>query len=211
MFFPGGNGNMYQMRTKAGGVVPIVLTNASLGVRAPTSIPPRPLHDPMQDHAIVLYDPTIDERETDEEGKERVKEEERSLRSLLGERQQKNQKQSKVPVVIDPRLSKVLRPHQVEGVKRSLVNYQTISIPKWLGKDTVPSLALDGKGTKAEMIERVQGWASASGRTVTLPVLIVSYETLRTLQPYLVNVEVGFLLCDEAIALKTEILWHLQH
>ncbi|KAF8495873.1 SNF2 family domain-containing protein [Hysterangium stoloniferum] len=235
MFFPGGNGNMYQMRTKAGGVVPIVLTNASLGVRAPTSIPPRPLHDPMQDHAIVLYDPTIDERETDEEGKERVKEEER--------RQQKNQKQSKVPVVIDPRLSKVLRPHQVEGVKflyrcttgmlvdnqygcimadeiglgktlqcialflvRNWANefsdYQTISIPKWLGKDTVPSLALDGKGTKAEMIERVQGWASASGRTVTLPVLIVSYETLRTLQPYLVNVEVGLLLCDEGHCLK---------
>ncbi|KAF8518861.1 DNA repair protein, SNF2 family [Hysterangium stoloniferum] len=251
MFFPGGNGNMYQMRTKAGGVVPIVLTNASLGVRAPTSIPPRPLHDPMQDHAIVLYDPTIDERETDEEGKERVKEEERvnaikeaqeknkglfnphkNLRSLLGERQQKNQKQSKVPVVIDPRLSKVLRPHQVEGVKflyrcttGMLVDnqygcimadeiglgktlqcialfYQTISIPKWLGKDTVPSLALDGKGTKAEMIERVQGWASASGRTVTLLVLIVSYETLRTLQPYLVNVEVGLLLCDEGHCLK---------
>ncbi|KAF8505017.1 Rad54 N terminal-domain-containing protein [Hysterangium stoloniferum] len=74
--------------------------------------PSRPLHDPMQDHVIVLYDPTIDERETDEEGKECMKEEERvnaikevqeknkglfnspkSLRSLLGERQQKNQKQ----------------------------------------------------------------------------------------------------------------------
>ncbi|KAF8491680.1 hypothetical protein BU17DRAFT_72655 [Hysterangium stoloniferum] len=276
MFFPGGNGNMYQMRTKAGGVVPIVLTNASLGVRAPTSIPPRPLHDPMQDHAIVLYDPTIDERETDEEGKERVKEEERvnaikeaqeknkglfnphkNLRSLFGERQQKNQKQSKVPVVIDPRLSKVLRPHQVEGVKviiivisneaersSSLVfvplhNWNARGQPIWLyyGRrdrsrqnstvycalvdssqiittpclvrnwanefsesinptaaitHTVPSLALDGKGTKAEMIERVQGWA----------MLIVSYETLRTLQPYLVNVEVGLLLCDEGHCLK---------
>ncbi|KAF8503994.1 DNA repair protein, SNF2 family [Hysterangium stoloniferum] len=196
MFFPGGNGNMYQMRTKAGGVVPIVLTNASLGVRAPTSIPPRPLHDPMQDHAIVLYDPTIDERETDEEGKERVKEEERNLRSLFGERQQKNQKQSKVPVVIDPRLSKVLRPHQVEGVKVIIIVISNEA------EHTVPSLALDGKGTKAEMIERVQGWASASGRTVTLLVLIVSYETLRTLQPYLVNVEVGLLLCDEGHCLK---------
>ncbi|KAF8490707.1 SNF2 family domain-containing protein [Hysterangium stoloniferum] len=199
MFFPGGNGNMYQMRTKAGGVVPIVLTNASLGVRAPTSIPPRPLHDPMQDHAIVLYDPTIDQRETDEEGKERVKEEERNLRSLLGERQQKNQKQSKVPVVIDPRLSKVLRPHQVEGVKflyrcttGMLVDNQYGCVVCY----TVPSLALDGKGTKAEMIERVQGWASASGRTVTLP------GRLCTLQPYLVNVEVGLLLCDEGHRLK---------
>ncbi|KAF8512212.1 SNF2 family domain-containing protein [Hysterangium stoloniferum] len=175
----------------------------------------------MQDHAIVLYDPTIDERETDEEGKERVKEEERvnaikeaqernkglfnphkNLRSLLGERQQKNQKQSKVPVVIDPRLSKVLRPHQVEGVKVIIIvisneaerssglvfvplhNWNARGQPIWL-RYTVPSLALDGKGTKAEMIERVQGWASASGRT-----------------PYLVNVEVGLLLCDEGHRLK---------
>ena len=68
------------------------------------------------------------------------------------------------------------------------------------------------------MIERVQRWASASGRTVTQPgiwstvqprfdlsfilVLIVSYETLRTLQPYLANVEVGLLLCDEGHRLK---------
>ncbi|KAF8489141.1 SNF2 family domain-containing protein [Hysterangium stoloniferum] len=141
---------------------------------------PRPLHDPMQDHAIVLYDPTIDQRETDEEGKERVKEEERNLRSLLGERQQKNQKQSKVPVVIDPRLSKVLRPHQVEGVKVIIIVISNEA------EHTVPSLALDGKGTKAEMIERVQGWASR----------------LCTLQPYLVNVEVGLLLCDEGHRLK---------
>jgi hypothetical protein len=33
-------------------------------------------------------------------------------------------------------------------------------------------------------------------------VLIVSYETLRTLQPYLANVEVGLLLCDEGHRLK---------
>ena len=29
----------------------------------------------MQDHAIVLYDPTIDDRETDEERREREREE----------------------------------------------------------------------------------------------------------------------------------------
>ena len=39
------------------------------------------------------------------------------LRDLLGEGKNKKNKVEKVPVVIDPRLSKVLRPHQVEGVK----------------------------------------------------------------------------------------------
>ncbi|KAF8496056.1 putative RAD54-DNA-dependent ATPase of the Snf2p family [Hysterangium stoloniferum] len=243
MFFPGGNGNMYQMRTKAGGVVPIVLTNASLGVRAPTSIPPRPLHDPMQDHAIVLRVKEEERVNAIKEAQEKNKglfNPHKNLRSLFGERQQKNQKQSKVPVVIDPRLSKVLRPHQVEGVKflyrcttgmlvdnqygcimadeiglgKTLQCIALFLVRNWANEfsesinptaaitHTVPSLALDGKGTKAEMIERVQGWASASGRTVTLLVLIVSYETLRTLQPYLVNVEVGLLLCDEGHCLK---------
>jgi DNA repair and recombination RAD54-like protein len=56
-----------EMRTKSGDVVPIVLTNASLDVRAPTAIPPQPLHDPMENHTIVLYDPTLDKRGTDEE------------------------------------------------------------------------------------------------------------------------------------------------
>ena len=123
------------MKTKDGKQVNLLPSNASLGIRPPAKIIPRPLHDPMQDHAIVLYDPTIDDRETDEERKEREKEEakereareakekmagmynpHKSLKSLLGEGTDKV-KYTKVPVVIDPRLSKVLRPHQVEGVK----------------------------------------------------------------------------------------------
>jgi DNA repair and recombination RAD54-like protein len=123
------------MRSKDGKPVQLVASNASLGVRPQTKVPPRPLHDPMEDHAIVLYDPTIDDRETDEERKAREKEEakeraareaqekmagmynpHKSLRSLLGEGTN-NENMGKVPVVIDPKLSKVLRPHQVEGVK----------------------------------------------------------------------------------------------
>jgi DNA repair and recombination RAD54-like protein len=125
------------MKSKDGKPVQLVASNSSLGVRPPTKVPPRPLHDPMEDHAIVLYDPTIDDRETDEERKEREREEakeraakevqekmagkynpHKSLRSLLGEGTNK-EKTDKVPVVIDPKLSKVLRPHQVEGVKVS--------------------------------------------------------------------------------------------
>jgi DNA repair and recombination RAD54-like protein len=41
----------------------------------------------------------------------------KSLRELLGEGGDKKEKAPKVPVVIDPVLSKVLRPHQIEGVK----------------------------------------------------------------------------------------------
>jgi len=130
--------SMPTMRNKDGENVTLVPSNVSLGIRPQAKIIPRPLHDPMEDHAIVLYDPTIDDRETEEERMEREKEEERerslkeaqekttgmynphkSLKALLGEGKQK-QKPDKVPVVIDPRLSKVLRPHQVEGVKVSV-------------------------------------------------------------------------------------------
>jgi DNA repair and recombination RAD54-like protein len=123
------------MRNKDGTVINLVLSGASLGTRPPAKIIPRPLHDPMEDHAIVLYDPTVDDRETDEERQERLKEEakekaekearektagmynpHKSLKRLLGEDKEK-QTVDKVPVVIDPRLSKVLRPHQIEGVK----------------------------------------------------------------------------------------------
>lgn len=128
--------SMPSMRSKDGTVVPLTPSNASLGVRPPAKIIPRPLHDPMQDHAIVLYDPTTDDRETDEERKERLEGEAKEkaakeaiektagmynphkrLKDLLGEGKDKNLKEKKVPVVIDPLLTKVLRPHQVEGVK----------------------------------------------------------------------------------------------
>lgn len=134
------------MRGKDGAVVALVPSNASLGIRPPTKVPPRPLHDPMEDHAIVLYDPTIDDRETDEERQERLKQEakekaeeeakaktaglfnpHKSLKALLGETDKDKSKVEKVPVVIDPRLSKVLRPHQVEGVKVRMHSYLTVT------------------------------------------------------------------------------------
>jgi DNA repair and recombination RAD54-like protein len=128
--------SMPAMTNKDGQIVSLVPSNVSLGVRPQAKIIPRPLHDPMEGHAIVLYDPTIDDRETDEEKKEREKEEakekaakearektvgmfnpHKSLKDMLGEGKEKKKKDDKVPVVIDPRLTKVLRPHQVEGVK----------------------------------------------------------------------------------------------
>ncbi|KAG2356211.1 P-loop containing nucleoside triphosphate hydrolase protein [Suillus spraguei] len=271
--------SMPTMTNKSGEKVHILPTNASLGIRPPTKILPRPLHDPMEDHAIVLYDPTIDDRETDEEKKEREKEEakekaakeaqektagmynpHKNLRTLLGEGKDKKEKTQKVPVVIDPRLAKVLRPHQVEGVKflykcttgmmvdnqygcimademglgktlqciallwtlikqsphagkptiekciiacpSSLVKNWANELVKWLGKDAISELAVDGKGGRDELHGKVVRWVEASGRNVTQPVMIVSYETLRTLTALLANCSIGLLLCDEGHRLK---------
>ena len=139
------------MTNKNGEIVKTMQSNPSLGIRPQINLIPRPLHDPMEDHAIVLYDPTVDTRETDEERKEREKEELRiqaekdarekcaglynphkSLRDLLGGGKEKKTHHSKVPVVIDPRLTKVLRPHQVEGVKVRAVIPSLILDHAWL-------------------------------------------------------------------------------
>ena len=119
---------------KTGAIIEHKPTFGALGVCRRANIIPRPLHDPLADHAIVLWDPTVDDIETEEEKKvreERKKEEEekkqlqdksgvhKSLAEMLGLNKNKDKDPSlvKVPVVIDPRLCKVLRPHQVEGVK----------------------------------------------------------------------------------------------
>lgn len=127
------------------------LSHAALGCRRQPIIIPRPLFDPFEEHAIVLYDPTIDglplsltasqqleldenedpeiaaARFAEEEAEKKRKEEEsrgphKSLREILGLGEKDDKKEKavvKVPVVIDPRLAKVLRPHQIEGVKVS--------------------------------------------------------------------------------------------
>jgi DNA repair and recombination RAD54-like protein len=86
----------------------------------------------MDDHAIVLYDPTIDDKPDPEEVEalqleaelKKKEAEERgphkSLKAILGIVDVKKKQEIKVPVVIDPRLSKMLRPHQIEGVKVSI-------------------------------------------------------------------------------------------
>jgi DNA repair and recombination RAD54-like protein len=104
------------------------LSHASLGARRHPNLAPRPLHDPMSDHAIVLYDPTIDDKTPAEAlanafgAKEEVdRGPHKSLKAILGIVDEKKKKEVKVPVVIDPRLSKMLRPHQIEGVKVRMV------------------------------------------------------------------------------------------
>jgi len=108
-----------------------------LGLRQGAVFVARPLHDPSGEFAIVLFDPTIDDMQNDiankgeKEGEyhdidaadksiEVVKLDRpvmhKSLAEILGLKKEV-QERPRVPVVIDPRLAKVLRPHQVEGVK----------------------------------------------------------------------------------------------
>ncbi|KAK0551042.1 DNA-dependent ATPase protein rad54 [Tilletia horrida] len=118
------------MRTNKGEVLEVQLRNAPLGTRRAADIPPRPLHDPLGEHAIVLFDPTTDDREAEREKarlqSEQAQQEEKevaqngphkSLADILGLKKAKSTIKPKVPVLVDPRLAKVLRPHQVEGVK----------------------------------------------------------------------------------------------
>lgn len=123
------------MKDKATGRQVIVpLSGMALGTRIQPPIPPRPLHDPMAEHAIVLYDPTIDDIEEKKEEptipKPPVDRRNRSVKDILGikSREELEKDVKKVPVVIDPKLSKVLRPHQVEGVK--VGTYLIVLLPR---------------------------------------------------------------------------------
>jgi DNA repair and recombination RAD54-like protein len=77
----------------------------TLGVRPRPNLIARPLHDPSVENAIVLYWPV------ELTAEERVK--------LLAKKGMGKEEavQEEVAVVVDPILSKVLRPHQIEGVR----------------------------------------------------------------------------------------------
>lgn len=240
----------------------------TLGMRTGAVFIAKPLHDPSGEFAIVLYDPTIDnkpapEAEDEKKGEEKPKLDvpvvHKSLADILGLKKEVEE-HPKIPVVIDPRLAKVLRPHQVEGVKflyrcttglldekangcimademglgktlqcitlmwtllkqspeagkatiqkcviacpSSLVRNWANELIKWLGKDAVTPFAIDGKATKTELTQQLRQWSISSGRAVTRPVLIVSYETLRLNVEELKNTPIGLLLCDEGHRLK---------
>ncbi|GAA5829673.1 hypothetical protein JCM3766R1_001259 [Sporobolomyces carnicolor] len=254
-----------------------------LGTRQVGQFIPRPAHDPLEEHAIVLWDPTVDDvearREQERLERERLErdaevakhetavEKERkkfhkSLAEILGiaDKDERKRKLKKVAVVIDPLLGRKLRPHQVEGVKflykcttgmtdenafgcimademglgktlqcitlmwtllrqsplpgkgaidkaivacpSSLVKNWANELVKWLGEGAVIPLAVDGKVTGDALNLQVRQWCSTRGKGVVTPVVIVSYEKLRTLTEHLGDTEIGLLLADEGHRLK---------
>ncbi|KAG6003844.1 DNA repair protein rhp54 [Claviceps maximensis] len=245
----------------------------TLGLRQGAVVAPRALHDPSGEFSIVLYDPTIVENrpsivETEETKCPDIASElklnapivHKSLAEILGIKKKIDGDQPKVPVVLDPKLAKILRPHQVEGVKfmyrcvtgmidekangcimademglgktlqcitlmwtllkqspeagkptiqkaivvcpASLVKNWANELVKWLGPNAVTPFAIDGKATKEELTRQLRQWAISSGRAVTRPVIIVSYETLRLNVEELKHTKIGLLFCDEGHRLK---------
>ncbi|KAI0599639.1 recombinational repair protein [Biscogniauxia sp. FL1348] len=244
----------------------------TLGLRQGAAFVAKPLHDPSGEFAIVLHDPTIDDKPKEkpkpkEDGAKDGADEKldaplvhKSLAEILGIKKKVEGEHPRVPVVIDPRLAKVLRPHQIEGVKfmyrcvtgmideaangcimademglgktlqcitllwtllkqspdagkttiqkaivacpSSLVRNWANELTKWLGADAITPFAIDGKASKEELTRQLRQWAISSGRAVTRPVIIVSYETLRLNVEELKNTQIGLMLCDEGHRLK---------
>ncbi|EHL00736.1 putative DNA repair protein rhp54 [Glarea lozoyensis 74030] len=187
----------------------------TLGLRQGAVFIAKALHDPSGEFAIVLYDPTIDEKpKTIEEAKKADAPEapkidaplvHKTLAEILGIKKVVEGERPKVPVVIDPRLSKVLRPHQIEGVKFMYKCVTGMIEEKANGcimADAIQPFAIDGKLSKEELTSQIRQWAIASGRAVTRPVIIVSYETLRLNVGELKNTKIGLMLCDEGHRLK---------
>lgn len=245
----------------------------ALGLRQGAVFAPKPLHDPSGEHAIVLYDPTIDDKPAiyalgANEPPEVPASVQRldtpmvhkSLAEILGIKKKADQERPRVPVVLDPSLARILRPHQVEGVKfmyrcvtgmveekangcimademglgktlqcitlmwtllkqspdagkstiekaivvcpASLVKNWANELVKWLGVNAITPFAIDGKAGKEELTRQLRQWAIASGRSITRPVIIVSYETLRLNVEELRHTQIGLLFCDEGHRLK---------
>ncbi|KAI9500023.1 P-loop containing nucleoside triphosphate hydrolase protein [Coemansia spiralis] len=84
----------------------------------------------------------------------------------------------------------------------SLVKNWANELVKWLGSTKISPLACDNKGTKEKVSASLRSFVSARGRMIIHPVLIISYETLRTYINILSSSPIGMLLCDEGHRLK---------
>ncbi|PFH55138.1 hypothetical protein XA68_10620 [Ophiocordyceps unilateralis] len=208
----------------------------TLGLRRGAIFSPKPLHDPSGEFAIVLYDPTVDDKPEDtlpdqtkqaagvklpaSETKKRLSH--KSLAEIFGTNTTVSQVQPRVPVVLDPKLAKILRPHQVAGVKfmyrcvtgmvEDKANGCIMADEMGLADNrkghrrmpghAITPFAIDGKASKDELTRQLRQWGIACGRSIIRPVIIVSYETLRLNVEALKHTKIGILFCDEGHRLK---------
>ncbi|WAR23728.1 RAD54-like protein [Mya arenaria] len=151
----------------------------------------QPLHDPFEDGALVLYIPP-----------------ELSAHDQLKLESEK----CPVHVVVDPLLTKVLRPHQREGVKFMYDCVTGIQIPDNYGcimademrqgPDCSPIIDKAVIVCPSSLVKKGDHFMSQRGRRVCNPVLIISYETFRLHASVLHHGEVGLVICDEGHRLK---------
>ncbi|RKP24026.1 P-loop containing nucleoside triphosphate hydrolase protein [Syncephalis pseudoplumigaleata] len=83
----------------------------------------------------------------------------------------------------------------------SLVKNWANELIKWL-KGRLPCIAIDGRGSKEQVVKDLEQFASGHGRGNGTPVLVVSYETLRCNVSVLQKTPIGLILCDEGHRLK---------
>ncbi|RHZ79070.1 hypothetical protein Glove_152g27 [Diversispora epigaea] len=84
----------------------------------------------------------------------------------------------------------------------SLVHNWANELVKWLGSIRIRPLVMDSKGSKENLLKELRQFVGANGRMIVNPVLIISYESLRTNIEELINTQIGLLLCDEGHRLK---------
>ncbi|KAH6569677.1 hypothetical protein BASA50_002127 [Batrachochytrium salamandrivorans] len=82
-----------------------VRAGTTLGVRRKTNLLTGPLHDPTEPDAVILYEPKI------------ILSEAAKLELLKSTAAGNKAQVGEVHVVVDPMLGRILRPHQVEGVR----------------------------------------------------------------------------------------------
>ncbi|CAG8532179.1 3579_t:CDS:10 [Diversispora eburnea] len=92
----------------------------------------------------------------------------------------------------------------------SLVHNWANELVKWLGSIRIRPLVMDSKGSKENLLKELRQFVGANGRMIVNPVLIISYESLRTHIEELINTQIGLLLCDEGHRLKNSTLNSLQ-
>ena len=81
----------------------------------------------------------------------------------------------------------------------SLVKNWANELIKWLGPNSIRPFACDNKGSKEQTEREMKKFVADKGRSIVQPVLIVSYETLRTYSGIVSGTEIGLLLCDEGL------------